>query len=111
MRAHDGGRNGGKSAPPKQYKEGSSSLLIHHWSISISLWLLKLLSQVTGCLAQVLQAKSSPFPRGTSSATLGGFSSFLQEDHNVSSSCIISFQVVCIIGGCNGEEAEFIGGA
>jgi len=54
VRAHDGGRNRGKGAH-RNYIKGASLLFSSiHDSISISLWLLELLSQVTGCLAQVL---------------------------------------------------------
>lgn len=90
------------------YIRKTALLISSSFGISISLWLLELLSRVTCCSARVLQAKSSPFLRGTSSATLGRFFFIIPEEDliEVSSSCI-HLQVVHITGGRSEEEVEF----
>lgn len=57
----------------KIYIRKETLLISSSLAYRISFWLLELLSRVTCCLARVLQVKSSPFLRATSSATLGKF--------------------------------------
>lgn len=90
---------GGKSIPRNIYKEGSSPHFIIFRISNFSL-LLELLSRVTCCLERVLQANSSPFLRGTLSATLERFTFILlEEDFIVVSNSCIHLQVVRISGG------------
>jgi len=74
----------------------------------ISSWLLELLSQVTCCLARVLQAENSPFLRGTSSATPERFFHILSKKiFSVVSSSYISISRWCVFLEDTKGEAEW----